>query len=68
VQLVHRTHHVVEYCLRGWVVIVGMCRVWLAHDLDKVPELHAVMLAMVVGKVGLQVQPMLDETRPVVII
>jgi hypothetical protein len=68
VQLVCHTHRVVEYRLRGWVVIVRMCRVRLTHNLDKVPELHTVVLATVVGEVGLQVQPALDETEPVVII
>ena len=68
-QLVRRAHRVVEYHPCGWVIVVGMCRVQLTHDLDKVPELYAVMLAVVVGEVGLRpVQPALDETGPVVVI
>jgi hypothetical protein len=68
VQLVRRAHYIVEYRPRGRVVIVRMCRVWLVRDLDKVPELHAIVLAAVVGEVGLQVQPALDETGPAVVI
>jgi len=67
-QLVRRAHRIVEYHSHRRVIIVGMCRVQPARDLDKVPELYAVVLATVVGEVGLRVQPVLDETGPVVVI
>jgi len=52
-QLARGAQGVVEYRPRHRVVVVGMCGIQLAGELDQVPELDAVALSAVFGKVGL---------------
>ena len=52
-QLARGAQGVVEYLPRHRVVVVGMCGIQLAGKLDQVPELGAVALSTVFGKVGL---------------
>ena len=52
-QLARGAQGVVEYRPRHRVVVVGMCGIQLAGELDEVPELDPVALSTVFGKVGL---------------